>query len=97
MNWIVSHYNTVVGIYYAIYSRKNHFMVKIKGVKLLDNKQVSSIETTAIDYKESQIKIFELSNNYPDYQFEIVEMDDFSFLDLIHFEIIDNENNSFLN
>jgi hypothetical protein len=72
-------------------------MVKIKGIKLLDNKEVSSIETNCKDYPESQIKIFELSNNYPDYQFEIVEMDDFSFLDLIHFEIISKENNEFLN
>jgi hypothetical protein len=72
-------------------------MVKIKGVKLLDNKQVSSIETNCKDYPESQIKMFQLSHDFPDYDFKIVEMDDFSFLDLIHFEIISNENNSHLN
>jgi hypothetical protein len=72
-------------------------MVKIKGVKLLDNKQVSSIEVLCNNYAESQIKIFELSHDFPDHDFKIVEMDDFSFLDLIHFEIIDHENNLYLN
>jgi hypothetical protein len=72
-------------------------MVKIKGIKLLDNKEVSSIEVVCKDYASSQIKMFQLSHDFPDYDFKIVEMDDYSFLDLIHFEIVNNENNSFLN
>jgi hypothetical protein len=72
-------------------------MVKIKGIKLLNNKEVSSIENTCNNYAESQIKMFQLSHDFPDYDFKIVEMDDYSFLDLIHFEIISNENNEFLN
>ena len=72
-------------------------MVKLVGTKKINNKVTSQIETLHDNYKLAKIAMFQYENNYPDYTFEITEMDDVSFLDYIHIELLSKENDINLN
>lgn len=72
-------------------------MIKLVGTKKINGKVVSTIETVHSDYKTARICMFQYETHYPDYTFEITEMDDVSFLDYVHIEIIDKNSDLSLN
>lgn len=72
-------------------------MIKLVGTKKINGKVVSTIETVHSDYKLAKVAMFQYETHYPDYTFEITEMDDASFLDYIHIELLSKENDLNLN
>ena len=71
--------------------------VKLVGTKKINDKVASQIETIHSDYKSARICQFQNEIDYPDYIFEITEMDDVSFLDYVHIELLSKENDINLN
>ncbi len=66
-------------------------MIRFLGVKMIDNKQVSSIDLSFKTHDEYLAKKDRYINDYPDYTWNIVEMDDLSFLQFIHVECEANQ------
>ena len=66
-------------------------------VKLVGKSQYSTIEYTFNEYKDAKIALFTNESMYPNYTWTITDMDDMSFLDLIHVEYITPENDLNLN
>ena len=66
-------------------------------IKLVGKSQYSTIEYSFSEYKDAKIALFTNESMYPNYTWTITDMDDFSFLDLIHVEYITPENDLNLN